>query len=67
MRIKRIKINKKYIISFVRSGLIDGGEGWDYINISLRKIAKTSAETYHEKIFCFNIKDFNLIKFNTSV
>ena len=40
MRIKRIKLNKKLHISFIRGGLLDGGKGWSYIQISLNKTAK---------------------------
>ena len=63
MRIKRIKLNKKLHISFIRGGLLDGGKGWSYIQISLNKTAKN----HYATIFSFNIKDFNLLKFNTLV
>jgi|DEB0MinimDraft_6_1074348.scaffolds.fasta_scaffold291113_2 hypothetical protein len=64
MRIKRIKLNKKLHISFIRSGLLDSGKGWDYIRISLNKRVN---KNHYQTIFSFYIKDFNLLKFKTSV
>jgi hypothetical protein len=62
MRIKRIKLNKKLHISFIRSGLLDGGKGWSFVQISLNKTVKNHYENHYKTIFNFNIKDFNLLK-----
>ena len=63
MKIKRIKLNKNFGLTFTRCGLIDGGKGYKFINISLQKILKNHNET----LLSFNIKDFNLIKFKNPI
>ena len=62
MIVKRIKLNKNFELTFIRCGLIDGGKGHKFIDISLQKILKNHNKT----LFSFNIKDFNLIKFKDS-